>query len=236
MAACGRHCCICHRFCGVKLESHHIVHESENGPDAFENCIPVCFDCHADMKSYDFKHPKGTKYTPDELRQHRDRWYEKIAAAGGIAPLPEHTTVDKEVFASFQTLVPYYPTFDYLKDRNFAGFSFQRKPLEPLSQYAHYGDRVVYEFLDADLESARGEFLSAVRRFTDVLATNTWPTHREDTFSVPEEWEVTQPERFYRVVEEIHYAAKAVETTYENLIRVGRRRLGVTGVTEPLGA
>ena len=46
--------------------------------------IPVCFDCHSDMRSYDFKHPKGSKYTPDELRQHRDRWYEKVAV--GVNP------------------------------------------------------------------------------------------------------------------------------------------------------
>lgn len=214
------------------MESHHIVHEAEGGPDTFENCIPVCFDCHADMKSYDFKHPKGTKYTAQELRQHRDRWYEKIAAGGGLASLPEHVAVDREVFASFQKLVPYYPTLDYLKGRNFAGFSFNREPLDPLSSYAHYGDRVEYEFLDPEMESARGEFVSAVRRFISLLATNTWPTHLHDTYSVPQEWETTQPERFHCVVDEIHGAANAVESTYANLIRMARRRLGVAGAIE----
>jgi hypothetical protein len=68
------------------MECHHIVQEAEGGPDTSENCIPVCFDCHADMCSYDFKHPKGTKYTPEELRRHRDRWYEKVAAGGGLEP------------------------------------------------------------------------------------------------------------------------------------------------------
>ncbi len=38
LAACGRHCCICHKFCGTKIECHHIVHEAEGGVDAFENC------------------------------------------------------------------------------------------------------------------------------------------------------------------------------------------------------
>ena len=51
LAACGRHCCICHKFCGTKIECHHIVHEAEGGPDTSENCMPVCFDCHADMRS-----------------------------------------------------------------------------------------------------------------------------------------------------------------------------------------
>ena len=79
------------------------------------------------MRSYDFTHPKGTKYTPDEIRQHRDRWYEKVAAGGGLAPVPEHVVVDKEVFRAFQELIPYYPTLDYLKGRNFAGFSFNER-------------------------------------------------------------------------------------------------------------
>jgi 5-methylcytosine-specific restriction endonuclease McrA len=53
LTACGRHCCICHKFSGLKMELHHIVHRSEGGQDTFENCIPLCFDCHGDMRSYD---------------------------------------------------------------------------------------------------------------------------------------------------------------------------------------
>lgn len=59
LIASGRHCCICHKFCGTKIEIHHIKQESESGEDTFENAIALCFDCHADMRSYDFKHPKG---------------------------------------------------------------------------------------------------------------------------------------------------------------------------------
>lgn len=58
------------------------------------------------MRSYDFKHPNGTKYTRNELRHHRNRWYEKVAVGGGLAPVPEHVCVDKEVFRVFQQLVP----------------------------------------------------------------------------------------------------------------------------------
>lgn len=233
MAACGRHCCICHKFCGTKIESHHIVHESAGGDDTFENCIPVCFDCHADMTSYDHKHPRGTKYSEGELREHRDRWYAKNAAGGGLAPSPEHVGVDKKVFAAFQQLVPYYPALDYLKDRNFAGFSFNREPMDALFRYAHYSDKVEYEFLDPEMEAARGAFAAACRGFANVLAQNSWPTHLPDTYSVPEEWEHTQPERFDRVVTQIHDAANAVETTYKDLVRAARKRLGVAGVIEP---
>lgn len=43
-----RHCCLCHKFCGVKIEIHHIVLASEGGRDTFDNAIALCFDCHAD--------------------------------------------------------------------------------------------------------------------------------------------------------------------------------------------
>jgi hypothetical protein len=235
LAACGRHCCICHRFCGTKIECHHIVQEAEGGPDTLENCIPVCFDCHSDMRSYDFRHPKGTKYSSEELRLHRDSWYEKVAAGGGLRPLPEHTAVDKGVFQIFQKMVPYFPALDYLKGRNFAGFSFDRRPLEPLFEYAYYADRPEYEFLDPELETARSEFAASLRSFTDAIGQHTFTTDLPHRQSVPEEWEITQPERFKKAVQEIHDAADAIEGAYAELIRSARRRLGVAGHMEPPG-
>ncbi len=75
LVACGRCCCVCHRFCGVKIELHHIIPESEGGKTDMDNCIALCFDCHADAGHYNTKHPKGTKYSPSELRMHRDKWF-----------------------------------------------------------------------------------------------------------------------------------------------------------------
>jgi len=79
LAACGRRCCICHRFCGVKIETDHIQPKSEGGSDDIENAIPVCFECHAEIHSYNDKHPRGRKYTPAELRLHRERWLKLCA-------------------------------------------------------------------------------------------------------------------------------------------------------------
>ena len=75
LAACGRCCCICHKFCGTKMELHHIKQKAYGGEDTFENCIPLCFDCHADMGRGDSKHAKGKRYSEAELIAHRDAWY-----------------------------------------------------------------------------------------------------------------------------------------------------------------
>lgn len=82
-AKCGRRCCICHKFCGKKMELHHIVQKAYGGDDSMDNAIPLCFDCHADMGKADPKHPKGKHYSARELRMHRDNWYE-IVAKGGV--------------------------------------------------------------------------------------------------------------------------------------------------------
>ena len=74
LAMCHRRCCICHQFCGVKMETDHIIPKDDGGDDNIENAIPVCFECHAEIHSYNIKHPRGRKFTPDELRQHKDQW------------------------------------------------------------------------------------------------------------------------------------------------------------------
>lgn len=71
---CHRRCCICHRFCGVKMEIHHIDQDAHGGGNARENAMPLCFDCHAEVNHYNDEHPKGRKFSSDELRGHRDQW------------------------------------------------------------------------------------------------------------------------------------------------------------------
>ncbi|MCF5164641.1 hypothetical protein GIW45_11305 [Pseudomonas congelans] len=79
LVASGRHCCVCRGFCGRNIELHHIDMESKGGASTFENCIPLCFVCHAEAGHYNSLHPKGTKYSPAELKKHRDAWYETRA-------------------------------------------------------------------------------------------------------------------------------------------------------------
>jgi hypothetical protein len=76
LKACHRRCCVCHRFCGVKIETDHIVTKADDGPDSIDNAIPVCFECHAEIHSYNDKHPRGRKFRPEELRLHKEQWLE----------------------------------------------------------------------------------------------------------------------------------------------------------------
>jgi hypothetical protein len=84
LVACHRCCCICHKFCGIRIETHHIHPKAEGGSSRIDNAIPVCFDCHAEINSYNPDHPRGRKFTPEELRKHKEQW---IALCGDKADM-----------------------------------------------------------------------------------------------------------------------------------------------------
>ena len=87
LVAAGRRCCLCSDFKGVRLEVHHIEAESADGSNDFDNAIPLCFDCHADVGHYNPEHPRGNRYSDTELRGHRDRLYDQIRS-GHLSPAP----------------------------------------------------------------------------------------------------------------------------------------------------
>ncbi|GEM_PF-6122189 len=78
MVASARHCCVCHRYKGLKLEIHHIIPQEQQGENTFENGIVLCFDCHSDAGHYNSKHPRGTKVSPNELRKHKKEWFQNV--------------------------------------------------------------------------------------------------------------------------------------------------------------
>lgn len=84
LARCHRRCCICHRYCGVKMETDHIEPAAESANDNIENAIPLCFECHAETHSYNDKHPRGRKFRPKELRLHKEQWLKICASNPGV--------------------------------------------------------------------------------------------------------------------------------------------------------
>jgi len=71
----ARYCCVCHERAGLKVEVHHIIPESISHDNSIDNAIALCFDCHTDAGHYNPAHPKGTKFSTDELTRHRNNWY-----------------------------------------------------------------------------------------------------------------------------------------------------------------
>lgn len=228
LIACGRHCCLCHKFCGTKIEVHHIRSSGEQGDNSFENAIPLCFDCHADMRSYDHKHPKGTKYTESELKQHRDKWYEKIKNNIGLANKDKIVETDKKVFEMVVDILPWNGSIQFLKENNFAGFAFRWSHLDNLSRFVHECNNPILEFVDPDLEGLRAALLQAIKEFMAEISTQSWPCRNNSKMQqVPPEWEIEQPDRFHSVVKSLHDKADTICSGYDGLVKTAVRKLGV---------
>lgn len=71
---CSRHCCFCGRACTTNMEIHHVDGNHSNNDE--DNLIPVCFDCHGELGSYNAAHPRGSKYRELEIKSRREQVYE----------------------------------------------------------------------------------------------------------------------------------------------------------------
>jgi len=96
LIACKRHCVLCEKDKGVNVECHHIIPHSKGGPDTFSNCIPLCYDCHSMVGSYNPAHPKGIKFSSEELKIRRDSFYCRVASGEFPEFDNNHTGIDED--------------------------------------------------------------------------------------------------------------------------------------------
>ena len=239
LVASSRHCCICHKFCGRKIELHHIKHKADGGEDSFENCIPLYFDCHADMGKADPKHPKGKRFTEKELQQHRDRWYERAENT----PMPmNHDSiheVDKALFndicsffsdAILQLLSPE----SCLMGKHRAGIFL---PLDDFVNNCKY--KPSYRFLENEVEKLRVCLFNSIDKFTTYIALNTWIEKSTNGYAATKWWLTYQgynpppngtsyeewEERFKKDASKLNVLKEDVWNSYCEFVNQGRTRL-----------
>lgn len=168
-----RCCCICHKFCGPKIELHHIIQKADGGEDTLENCIPLCFDCHSDMGKGDTRHPKGKRYSEKELRMHRDNWYKKVDCGSSTSNI--NTIYDEDV-ALFQKICALFsPDIKYWLSETDIGRYHPRGTFFELERYCYDANDPFSEFINPELEKLRGELVSAIDAFIACKATNVFP-------------------------------------------------------------
>lgn len=236
LVACGRCCCICHKFCGTKIALHHIKQKAHGGEDTFDNCIPLCLDCHEDMGKADPQHSTGKHYSEKELRMHRDNWYKRYSNEqnGAIAPVCDD---DKALFAKITQC--------------FSGRiseALQYQDLRGLHRECIFTDlfSLEYElhsphneFINIELEKLRADLHDKMTRFANIYAQNTFPTDNSPEYQVTHLWlynnghipvyKVTEEEKrelykTYRIeAEELNDSASDLWNCYCEFLRQGRR-------------
>jgi hypothetical protein len=148
---CGRHCCLCGRFVGVGIEVAHLERDRAD----IENAIPLCFDCHAAIGHYNSSHPRGRKYSVQELRARRDQVYEEHTRHL-VSPVPYKLTQDDvklpKVLFEIANLGSIYPVRVRVEVRLFHGADDLGHP----ETVGHYDGRYLWNLNPQ--QSFRGSF------------------------------------------------------------------------------
>lgn len=186
LVASGRCCCICHKFCGTKINLHHIIQQADGGDNSFDNCIPLCLDCHEDMDKPDPRHATGKRYSVSELKMHRDNWYASIKSGlvNAHGPVCEE---DKTLFTKIRNIF----TADVqgvIKNYDFRE-SFPSYLITALCDLHYLEESPENEFVDSELEMLRGTLFASANKFRRYLAEDTF-AHRVGGYDhhVPNLW------------------------------------------------
>ncbi|MEY9185782.1 hypothetical protein ABIG06_007337 [Bradyrhizobium sp. USDA 326] len=140
----------------------------------------------------------------------------------GTDPVRDH---DKKLFDELIALLSSDGVIGFIDRFNMAGWLFQDSELDPLSEFHARWSAPERQFITPELEAARKALWSKARDYLRVIAIETFPANTPGWRSVPEEWEDEQPERFRRVVKELHTLAGEIVQLHAELVRVGQERL-----------
>jgi hypothetical protein len=140
------------------------------------------------------------------------------------AARPQVRKHDRDLLQQLMELLPSEGVIKFINDHNMAGFSFEREELHPIDSFLAEWNNAQHEFVDVDVEHAKQELLQACQAWSRTIGTETF-SMSNGRRSVPAEWEIEQPDRFERVVNQLHTQAQAIVDTHERLMRIGTRRL-----------
>lgn len=168
-----RCCCICHKFCGPKMELHHIIQKADGGEDTLENCIPLCFDCHSDMGKADPRHPKGKRYSEKELRMHRDNWYKKVE--NGFKTSNTNSVYEDDVVLFQKICALFTPNIRYWLVETDICSCHPGAIFDELDLYLYDSKDPFLEFINPEMEKIRGTLVAALDSFLECHASNVYP-------------------------------------------------------------
>jgi len=227
LISCGRHCCLCHKFCGTKIELHHIEQKKHGGKDVFDNCLPLCFDCHADVMQYNPEHPKGKKYTISELKKHRNNWYDKIELNETyLVSNSVYLKLDRNTFEKLIELLDSKSLMRFIKVNGFICGSFQDEIYQNIFKFILECELPEFEFIDTDLEGLKSELNQNLIKLDELITKHTFSAGPKRQV-IPSEWGTLGPERLEKAIDDFENITRIITEKYESLIKLGRRKLYV---------
>lgn len=208
------------------MECHHI---DPDGGDSFDNCIPLCFDCHAEVRHYDDDHPKGVKFTGGELKGHRDAWFKKVDVGIADAAPAEHMALDRELFHRIHKLLGGSEEMTHFRDHDY-GASYPREIEKRLIKFVHYSSLPEWEFFSLPMEEAYADLKATVREYRAKAVNRIW-FEPDGMAGIPAEWvydeKESQRQRFDEAEKVMNAEATKIWDAYCQFVRQARRTLHV---------
>jgi hypothetical protein len=219
------------------MQCHHIKPQAGGGDDTFENCIPLCLECHGEVEAYNPSHPIGTKYTEGELRRRRDEWYAALKNPNVTVLGAAHVKIDREMVKRLRYICPPTTAKMLFIDRDYET-PFERFVLEFLGRLIDFGNRVESHFLDPALESlfaelkARADDMMRNLDGVDVMQNNTdlvrfpknYPNDLREHPSYLEKWQ--------KIVSRARGSARMLYQAYVDLVHECRLKLEISTIDE----
>lgn len=132
---------------------------------------------------------------------------------------------DGTLFKELTSLLRTDGVIGFLDRTSMAGFPFRSSALDPIREFYSEWSAPEREFIDPELEALRQTLWSKCDAYYGTIAHETFPTNHPDFQTVPPEWEIEQPERFERVVKQLHSLAGDIVKLHADLVRTGRAKL-----------
>jgi len=162
----------------------------------------ICQDLAADDAVF-FKHFPQFRPSADRAREH-----------------------DQKLFDEISQLLSSNGVIGFIDHHNMAGFSFPDAALNPLREFYYEWNKPERAFLAPEIEAAKLKLWAKADEYLEVIATETFSTGMNvDRRWVPQDWEITQPDRFWRVVRQLHALAREIVSLHAELIRTGKLHL-----------
>jgi hypothetical protein len=132
---------------------------------------------------------------------------------------------DMALFEELTTLLRSDGVIGFLDQTNMAGFSFASSSLDPLEEFRYSWNCPEREFLSPALDDIRRRLWETASEYLALINQETFPAHLPGRQTIPEDWEHTQPKRFWEVVNRLHSLAEDIVTLHTELVRTGKREL-----------
>ena len=173
----ARHCCVCHRYRGLKIEVHHIVRESEGGDDTYDNAIALCFDCHTDAGHYNPNHPRGTKFSTSELRKAKEEWIATVKR-NGILPSTEPDALHFRYY-----ICTSYVHLTEILNGDYSVFPFENPMVVRNRVFESLAQVVAVHPYPYRHAAVWGGSFSSVEQYVEMYPTATVPSRNENSLS-----------------------------------------------------